>query len=74
MKIVLTGATGFIGGEVFQQCVKNSAVSSVLVLSRKPLSDPLVKDPKVRVLLVEDFLSYSDDVMNAISGADACIW
>lgn len=74
MKIIITGATGFIGHEVLRQCIANSGVASIVVLSRRQLPAPEAADPKVRVVLVEDFLSYSSAVLSEIQGAEACIW
>jgi uncharacterized protein YbjT (DUF2867 family) len=76
MKIVLTGSTGFIGQEVFQQCLDNPKITSVVVLSRRELPAQENKDKakKVRVVLVDDFLWYPDSIRDVIKDADACIW
>lgn len=72
MKIVLTGATGFIGNEVLQQCLANPAVTSVVALSRRPLDS--ISDPKLKVVVLKDFTVYDEDVLKDIEGAEACIW
>jgi len=74
MKIVISGCTGFIGGEVLRQTLKNPAITSVVVLSRKPLSIAASSDVKVQVVLVDDFLHFSDAVMKAVEGAQGCVW
>lgn len=71
MKIILTGASGFIGTEVLRQCIQNASVTSVIVLSRREIS---IKDPKLEVVIMADFLTYPDDVRKALADADACIW
>jgi len=72
MKLILTGVTGFIGGEVLSQCLRNSAITSVVALSRRELND--VKNSKLEVVVVEDFSKYPESILKKLSGADACIW
>ena len=72
MKIILTGATGFIGAEVLQQCLANPAITSIVALSRRPMDS--VSDPKLKVVILEDFTVYGDEVMRELDGSEACIW
>ncbi|KAF7309855.1 NAD(P)-bd-dom domain-containing protein [Mycena indigotica] len=73
LKIVLTGATGFVGGEVLAQCLRNPAISSIVVLSRRPL--PITThDPKVKEFIMKDFTVYTEEVKREFKEADACIW
>jgi len=75
MKLVLSGCTGFIGGEVLRQCIQFSEITSIIVLSRREVEDPdVIGNPKVKVIIVEDFLHYSQDVIQELEGAEACIW
>jgi uncharacterized protein YbjT (DUF2867 family) len=71
MKIIITGATGFIGGAVLQRCLRLPAVTSIVVLSRRALT---FKDPKMKVIIHEDFAEYPTAMLAEIAGADACIW
>lgn len=73
MKIVLTGATGFLGSEVLDQCCSSNEVDTIIVLTRKALQSDRIQ-PKVKNYVVSDFRSYSTEVIEAISDADACIW
>lgn len=73
MKIVLTGATGFLGSEVLDQCCHSAEVDSVVVLTRRPLKQD-VSSTKVQNIVVQDFRSYTLEAIDAISDADACIW
>lgn len=73
MKIVLTGATGFLGSEVLDQCCQSTDIDSIVVLTRKPLQQDRMSS-KVRNMVVQDFRHYSAAVIGAISDADACIW
>jgi len=71
MKIIITGASGFIGQEVLQQCIDNPAITSIIVLSRRSLS---ITNPKLMVVILKDFLNYPDNVIQELEGSDACIW
>ena len=73
MKIILTGSTGFIGGEVLAQCLKNPAITSAVVLSRRELSKE-ISDPRLKVIIMKSFTQYPDSVLKELAGADACIW
>ncbi|KAJ7504307.1 hypothetical protein B0H11DRAFT_2349828 [Mycena galericulata] len=74
MKFILTGATGFVGGEVLAQCRRNPAISSIVVLTRRPLPESIAADPKVQGIVLKDFKTYPDEIVQQIVGADACIW
>lgn len=74
MKIIIAGATGFIGREVLTQCRAKSSITSIIVLTRRPLSEDLSDDPKVVPVLVENFLDYSKDAKEKMQGASAAIW
>jgi nucleoside-diphosphate-sugar epimerase len=74
MKVILTGVTGFIGSEVLTQCCKNPAITSIIALSRRPLSTDITKDPRVEIIVLKDFTAYSKEVIEQLEGADACIW
>ncbi|KAF8848313.1 hypothetical protein BDZ45DRAFT_606075 [Acephala macrosclerotiorum] len=74
MKIILTGSSGFIGQEVLRQALSNSTITSVVALSRKPLPAAVTKDPKLDVVLMDDFSRYTPAVLSKLEGAEACIW
>lgn len=59
---------------MLSQCLRNPAITSVVALSRRNLPEGIAKDPKLNVVLIEDFSSYSDSVLQQLKGADACIW
>ncbi|KAL3472274.1 hypothetical protein BJX99DRAFT_9084 [Aspergillus californicus] len=74
MKIILTGASGYIGQEIVSQCLAHPAITSIIALSRRDLG---VKNDKLRVHLMkdDDFLNYSDPALiNELKGANACLW
>lgn len=68
MKLLITGATGFAGGEVLRQALEDSTIAEVLVLTRKRTG---VTHAKVREVLVADFTDYS---AVDLAGVDACVW
>jgi uncharacterized protein YbjT (DUF2867 family) len=74
MKVIIAGATGFVGQEVLTQCLAHPSITSIVALCRRELP---ITHPKlhVHVMKDEDFLSYSDPQLSAsLRGADACIW
>jgi hypothetical protein len=80
MKLIVAGATGFVGTEVVRQALHNPAVTSVVALARKPLLPPTNAGPsadtsKLQAIVLEDWTSpYPGFVSEHIKGADACIW
>ncbi|KAI1812022.1 NAD(P)-binding protein [Poronia punctata] len=84
MKLIVTGATGFIGQEVIRQSLSRPEITSIIALSRKPIPIPITlttndddddkNNDRLKNLLVEDYLNYSDDVKKEFADADACIW
>ncbi|KAJ5650304.1 uncharacterized protein N7484_004027 [Penicillium longicatenatum] len=70
MKVILTGSTGFVGREILNQCLAHPAITSVVALSRRELP----QHDKLKVAVIEDFLSYPESVRKDITGAEACIW
>lgn len=74
MKIILTGCTGFIGGEVLDQCLQDSSVTSIIALSRRELPASATSNSKLKAVIVNDFLNYSAELLQDVKDADACIW
>ncbi|KAL3446014.1 hypothetical protein BJX65DRAFT_309484 [Aspergillus insuetus] len=74
MKIILTGTTGFVGTEVLAQALANPSITSLMVLSRKPLPESITENKKVTVKILDDFLTYPDSLLNELEGAEGCIW
>ncbi|KAK4866977.1 hypothetical protein LT330_007718 [Penicillium expansum] len=70
MKVILTGSTGFVGREVLSQCIAHPAITSIVALSRRDLP----AHEKLKVTLIEDFMTYPDHIRNEIRDAEACIW
>ncbi|CRG83419.1 hypothetical protein PISL3812_00770 [Talaromyces islandicus] len=75
MKLLVVGATGFIGGEVLRQALRNPAITSVVAITRREIPPPAEHGDKFRCFVLEDWISeYPESLQNIIKGADACIW
>lgn len=74
MKIIITGATGFVGKAVVEECIQNPLVTSIIVLTRRPISDELSANVKVTTILHDNFEQYPDDLLDRLKGAQGCIW
>lgn len=77
MKLIIGGATGFVAEELIRECLKNSAITSIIALGRRetsPPSDAGASASKLKSIIIEDFESYSDSIKKEIENADACIW
>ena len=57
MKIILTGATGYVGEGTLIELLKVDAVEKVLSVSRKPMG---IKHEKLEEYLVSDFMQLKE--------------
>jgi nucleoside-diphosphate-sugar epimerase len=71
MKVILTGATGFVGSNVLTHLIADPRVSKITCLTRRPIATTA---PKVTTILHEDFASYDDWLLGRLAEHDACIW
>ncbi|KEF63783.1 uncharacterized protein A1O9_01761 [Exophiala aquamarina CBS 119918] len=73
MKVVLSGSTGYIGGEVLRECLDHPSITSVIVLTRR---DPgsIADNAKAKVIIVKDFTAYDEATISELRTADAAIW
>lgn len=71
MKIIITGATGRIGGGALQSALTDPSIKSVVVLSRREIN---VQHPKLQTIIKKDFLDYTPEELSQLEGAEACIW
>ncbi|KAH8826638.1 hypothetical protein DL96DRAFT_1608529 [Flagelloscypha sp. PMI_526] len=80
MKIIVTGATGRVGSSALRHCLASPQVTAVVVLSRRalPFESSLPPDQRAKlqtlILQPNEFLAYPAHVMDALIGAEACIW
>ncbi|CZR63958.1 uncharacterized protein PAC_13855 [Phialocephala subalpina] len=73
MKVILTGCTGMIGSETLRQSILHPSITSIIILSRRPLL-PSKLSPKVKVIILPDFAAYNSWLWKDLAGAKACIW
>ena len=74
MKVIVSGATGFVGKEVVVQCIANPNITSVIVITRREIDAALSQSPKVRVILHNNFEEYPSDLLQQLRDAEGCIW
>jgi hypothetical protein len=76
MKLIITGATGFVASEVLRQALLLPSITSIVAVARSPISAPegTPNSSKLRSIVVPDYGTWSEDVKKEIAGADACIW
>ncbi|KAJ3043560.1 hypothetical protein HDV00_004660 [Rhizophlyctis rosea] len=75
MHLLLTGATGFIGSAVLRQALSHPQITTITLLSRREVGASLYhNNSKVRTVIVKDFANYTEEVVNEIKDADACVW
>lgn len=70
MKVILTGATGMVGEGVLFECLENTNVSEVLIVSRRHYA---ITHSKLKELLIPDFRQ-ADNFSDQLKGYDACFY
>ena len=70
MRLIVTGPTGLAGAEVVRQCLADPRITTVTVLSRRPLA---ATHPKLATVVHDDFLRYQP-IADRLAGHDACLW
>ncbi|KZZ94732.1 NAD(P)-binding domain protein [Moelleriella libera RCEF 2490] len=73
MKLVVAGATGFVGTEVVRQAIHHPSITSVIALGRRATTIP-EPSPKFKSVECDNFSTWPDLVKEQLKGADACIW
>lgn len=70
IKVIITGATGMVGEGVLQECLNNSEVEKVLIVTRKEY--PIVH-PKVKQVIFSDILNI-DELGDELLDYNACFF
>ncbi len=71
IRIILTGATGFVGEGVLLSCLADPHVIEVLMVNRKAYQG--VSHPKLRECIVPDFFNL-ENIPDDLSRYDACFY
>jgi uncharacterized protein YbjT (DUF2867 family) len=80
MKLIVVGATGFVGREVVRLALQNKSITSIVALARKIVTVPERAEfeadtSKLRSVLLEEWdKPYPEHVIEQLEGADACVW
>jgi uncharacterized protein YbjT (DUF2867 family) len=71
IRIILTGATGFVGEGVLFACLVNPLIEQVLMVNRKAYKG--LRHPKLRECIVPDFFDLTN-IPDDLSEYDACFY
>ena len=76
MRILLCGATGYIGSEILTQLVEHNYVTHVYCLGRKPIDPKYASHKRVTQIDHEDFGEYPQYLIDKLVnyGIEGCIW
>lgn len=74
MKVIVTGATGTAGKGIVKACLADQRIEKILILTRRAVAKDVEADPKVEVILHDDFSQYPEELMAKLEGAEACLW
>lgn len=70
MKVIITGATGFVGRGVLMECLSDERVTQILSISRKPTG---IQHSKLEEYIIPDFMSIRKGD-ERLTGYDACLY
>jgi nucleoside-diphosphate-sugar epimerase len=71
VKIILAGATGFVGGAVLAGLLKDERVTRVTSITR---GAPIVTSKRLVTIVHEGVASFGDSVLERLEDHSACIW
>lgn len=78
MKLIITGATGFVATEVIRQALMRHDVTSIVAVARSPAAVPPSVPPmyakKMESVLVQDYGTYNQEIKESFKGTDAVVW
>lgn len=79
MKLIVTGATGFVATEVIRQALQIAKITSVVAPARQQVQVSAniglqANAQKLHSVVMNDYSHYSEITKNQLTGADACIW
>jgi hypothetical protein len=71
MKVILTGATGFVGSEVLRRLASRPDIEEIICLARRAPED---LPSKATMILRDDFSQWDAALVERLAGYSACIW
>jgi uncharacterized protein YbjT (DUF2867 family) len=71
VRVVLTGATGFVGGAVLARLLADERVDAVTAPVRRPVA---VSSPQLTTVVHADFTAWSDTELDDLAAHDAVVW
>jgi hypothetical protein len=71
MKVILTGVTGFVGGEVLRRLASNPDIEEITCLTRRA---PEALPSKATIILRDDFSQWDAALVERLADHSACIW
>jgi hypothetical protein len=75
MKLIVAGGSGLVATDIIRQSLLIPHITSLIVLSRRPITLPSTGDhAKLKQVIVDNYESYTDVTRAHFSGAHACIW
>ncbi|KAI1109953.1 hypothetical protein F5Y14DRAFT_430717 [Nemania sp. NC0429] len=74
MKILITGASGSLGGGCLRQCLSHPKISIVVAFVRRELPADISSHPKLKCVVIKDFSQWPEDVLQGHADAAGMIW
>ncbi|KAI1746984.1 hypothetical protein F4782DRAFT_468927 [Xylaria castorea] len=74
MKVLITGASGSIGGGCLIQCLTHPSITTIVAFMRRELPGDVSNHPKLKTVLIKDFSQWPQDVLEEHSDAVGMIW
>ncbi len=70
IKVIITGATGFVGEGVLLECLEHPQIDQILIAGRRPYNK---SHPKIREIIIPDFMDI-EAFTEQLKGYDACFF
>ncbi|KAJ4360075.1 uncharacterized protein N0V89_000634 [Didymosphaeria variabile] len=74
MKLIIIGATGFVGTEILRQSLLRKDITSVVAVTRRTLPSSSPSSPKLNNVVVREYDQYDHHAKTAFKDANGCIW
>jgi uncharacterized protein YbjT (DUF2867 family) len=71
--LILTGATGLVGTAVLHHMINESRITTVSVLSRRPVPQAEGHE-KVKVIIHKEYNTYPSELLEQLKGAEGVVW